>query len=94
MKGREEPDLPAKRRGWIWAERLCAAVLALFALALLFPDLASRSAPYPWGILGAYAALACGLVACIVLGQNRSRTLRVAGWIALLAFVVLELRVL
>jgi hypothetical protein len=94
IEERKEPKLPAKRRGWIRAERVCAALLALFALAMLYPDLASLSAPYPWWVFGGYAALASGLVACIVIGQNRSRALRVSGWIALLVFVVLELRVL
>jgi peptidoglycan/LPS O-acetylase OafA/YrhL len=92
--------LPGAKKGWIRAERLCAAVLALFALAVLYPDLARFSdvrarirAPYPWGVFGCYAAFAGGVVACIVIGQNRSRALRVAGWIVLLVFVLLELRV-
>jgi hypothetical protein len=65
-------------------------VLALIALALLIPDLDPSPATYRW-VLGAYVALACGLVAAIVMGQRRSRLLRVAGWLGLLAFVVLEL---
>jgi hypothetical protein len=85
---------PATRRGWVWAERLCAVVLALLVLMVHAPDLASMTLPFPIAVFGPYVAYACLFVACIVVGQGRSRTLRIVGWVALLAWVVVELRIL
>jgi len=78
----------ARKTGWIWAERMCAVVAALFVLAVNVPNLYATPSTYPW-LLGGDVALACALVACIVIGQRRSRFLRALGWIGLLAIVAL-----
>jgi hypothetical protein len=84
----------------VWGERVCAVVLAVLALAVIAPNIGSveRTASGrqvfrrdPWTLLACVVA-ASVIVAAIIVGQKRSRTLRIAGWVLLLAFWVLEIR--
>jgi hypothetical protein len=83
----------------VWSERLCASVLALLTLAVVLPDLipggrrVSDTRMVGREVLLAFmpfVGILSGLVAMIIVGQKRSRALRIAGWSLLLAFVVLE----
>lgn len=82
-----------RTNAWTWAERLGALAVALVVVATVIPDVAGDGAR---GVViaTAYSAAAIGLVACIAVGQRRSRVLRIAGWALLLALALLELRLL
>jgi hypothetical protein len=75
----------------LWAERVVATLLALLVLAVLAPDVAGEGGRAV-AVVATYSVVAFALVGCIVVGQRRSRGLRVAGWVLLLIMVVLELR--
>ena len=85
----------------LWAERMGAVVLALFVLAVTVPDLGSIrrlangrrvwKGGDPLGLVVIVVILAA-LVLSVVIGQKRSRALRIAGWALLLAVVVGTLR--
>ncbi len=89
-------------KGWkvvaAWGERVCAVVLALVALGVIVQDLGSgeRTASdwqvwrgEDWWRLAFGVVVAAAAVAAIIVGQRRSRTLRIAGWVVLLAYSAL-----
>ena len=78
----------------LWAERLGASLLVLLFLAILAPDLIEPRVGFHGWVFVTYAAIACLLVACIVVGQARSLGLRIVGWVLLVTLCVLEARVL
>jgi len=54
---------------WVWAEGLLASVMALFALAIIVPNVMPNGSWTIWVV--AYVALACGLVVAIVIGRRK-----------------------
>ena len=82
-----------------WSERVLATLLVLGALAVLIPNCIVPTRSTGAGIRpGAgqlalapviiYAVVGLALVACIVVGQGRSRALRLTGWALLIAYAL------
>jgi len=94
--------MPQAWRRTVWIERIVAIVLALLALAVLYPNLGSfKRLPNGREVwksgdprtLAIFVAVELVLLVAIIVGQRRSRVLRIVGWILLLALCTLEFRV-
>ena len=92
-----------QRAMMIWAERVAAVLVAAVAVGVALPNIGPQGWPEhghsgswlqhrnPW-VIGAYIAIACVLLAGIVIGQRRSRWMRLASWLLLLCYLILEVR--
>lgn len=87
----------------IWIGRIAAITMAFLALAVILPDIPQHGwhstlplalATQLWDVVIAlgYVAVASGLVSCICVGQVRSRTLELVGWLFLCALFGLAFR--
>lgn len=83
----QRPAMTTIKRTLVWAERLCAVVLALFWMLVSIADSVPAGDERRWiaaAIVAGHVAVASGIVACIVIGQRGARTLRIVGWSFLL----------
>ncbi len=89
-------------KGWkvvaAWSERVGAVVLALVALGVIVQGLGSGERvasawqawrAEDWWKLALSVVVTAAAVTAIIVGQRRSRVLRIAGWFVLLAYAAL-----